>query len=215
MRKIYLISLIIFSLLLASCSATDVVGKNSKSAFKKLYERNVNEIGFDSNKQRFVFSLPSKETFEWSIDFKNNKKDIVFELDANPFIKAGLDINKLPEYIKYEANKLIFSFDISDNEIKNDQKDGAVTFNDIIDKHRDLIGYHQELGHFGMTLAEGYKIEWAKDIDSNDKDLVFILNPGVLRDLGVDVNNVEGWTYTKMKDMDKEVELLLKPFNLK
>ncbi|KRQ86321.1 hypothetical protein ABG79_01833 [Caloramator mitchellensis] len=215
MKKIFLVLTLAISLLLSACSATDVVGKNSKSSFKKLYEKNVDSIGFVSNKQRFVFSLPSNETFEWGTNFKGNKSDIVFEVDATPFINAGLDTNKLPEYIKYDGKKLIFNFDISENDIKSDQKDGAVTFSSIIDKHRDLIGYHEELQHFGLTLKEGYKVEWAKDVDTNDKDLVLILNPGELKEMGVDVNKVEGWTFTKMKEMDKEVELLLKPFDLK
>jgi len=215
MKKFSILIVLFAALFLAACSATDVVGKQNKESFKKLYEKNASEIKFDSNKQRFVFTSPSNENFEWSVNFKDNKNDIVFEVDANPFINAGLDINKLPDYIKYEADKLIFSFDISDNEIKADQNDGIATFNSIIDKHRDLIGYHEELEHFGLALKEGYKVEWAKDVDTNDKDLVFILSPAALRELGIDVNKVEGWTFTKMKENDKEVELLLKPFDLK
>jgi len=215
MKKVYIVLILILTLIFSSCNATDVIGKNSKKSFDKIYETNINDIGFVSNKNRFVFTLPTGETFEWSKDFKDNKEDIVFEVDVKPFLDAGLDANDLPDYITLKDGKLIFKFDLSDRSIKYDDKDGGKTFEDIIDKHRDLLGYHEELEHFGLRLAEGYKIEWAKDMDTNDKDIVFILNPQALRELGVDVERVSGWTYTKMKEMDKEVELLLKPFDLK
>lgn len=215
MKKVYIVLILVLTLILSSCSATDVIGKNSKKSFDKIYETNIDDIGFVSNKNRFVFTLPTGETFEWSKDFKDNKEDIVFEVDAKPFLDAGLNVNILPDYITLKDGKLIFKFDLSDRSIKYNDKDGGKTFEDIIDKHRDLLGYHEELEHFGLKLAEGYKIEWAKDMDTNDKDIVFILNPQALRELGVDVERVSGWTYTKMKEMDKEVELLLKPFDLK
>ena len=62
--------------------------------------------------------------------------------------------------------------------------------------------------------------EWAKDMSKNDKDIVYVLNPQVFIDAGVDPQKVEGWVSAKVPIVDKdgktvEVDKFLKPFNLK
>ena len=71
-----------------------------------------------------------------------------------------------------------------------------------------------------LPICNGNKFEWAKDLSANDKDIVFVLDPQVFTDAGVDVANVNGWIFAKVEVMDEsgnkvEVEKLLKPFNLK
>jgi len=60
--------------------------------------------------------------------------------------------------------------------------------------------------------------EWAKDLSTNDKDIVFVLNPEPFLAAGVDPNDVEGWVFAKVPvDVDgkpAEVDKLLKPFDL-
>jgi F420-0:gamma-glutamyl ligase len=61
--------------------------------------------------------------------------------------------------------------------------------------------------------------EWAKDMTTNDKDIVFVLNPEVFINAGVDASNVEGWVFAKVETMDEsgkkiEVDKFLKPFDL-
>ncbi len=61
--------------------------------------------------------------------------------------------------------------------------------------------------------------EWAKDMDKNDKDLVFVLDPQPFIDAGTDPANTEGWVFGKVKVDDGkgkmvEVDKLLKPFEL-
>lgn len=46
----------------------------------------------------------------------------------------------------------------------------------IVEKSRDSIGYHAALDHYGIDLENGNMFEWAKDISTNDKDIVFVLN---------------------------------------
>jgi hypothetical protein len=60
--------------------------------------------------------------------------------------------------------------------------------------------------------------EWASDMSTNDKDIVFVLNPEPLIAAGVDPNAVEGWTYSAVSvDVDgkpTEVYKFLKAFDL-
>ncbi len=62
--------------------------------------------------------------------------------------------------------------------------------------------------------------EWAKDIKTNDKDIVFVLNPQHFIDAGVDSTKVAGWVFAKVeiKDDNGKTELvdkLLKPYDFK
>lgn len=82
------------------------------------------------------------------------------------------------------------------------------------DMSREKIGYHGEMDHYNIDFGGGNMFEWAKDIAANDKDIVFVLNPGPFIAAGVDVNNIEGWAFAKVKTMDGEIDKLLKPFNL-
>jgi len=89
----------------------------------------------------------------------------------------------------------------------------------LVELKRDAIGYHSALDHYGVDLGNGNAFEWAKDMSTNDKDIVFVLDPKVLTDAGVDPTKVEGWVFAKVKTMDAndkpiEVDKFLKPFSL-
>ncbi len=53
------------------------------------------------------------------------------------------------------------------------------------------------------------------DDTTNDKDIVFILYAAPLKDLGVNVNTIEGWTFMTVENPDGSgTDILVKPFNL-
>lgn len=85
---------------------------------------------------------------------------------------------------------------------------------------REQIKYHADLDHYGVDVGNGNMFEWAKDMETNDKDIVYVLSPQVFIDAGVDPENVDGWLFAKVNVMDKdgksvEVDKFLKPFDLK
>ena len=84
---------------------------------------------------------------------------------------------------------------------------------------REKIGYHEKLDHYGIDLGNGNKFEWAKDLNKNDKDIVFVLDPQIFIDAGVDPAKVAGWAFAKVEIKDTtgktvSVEKFLKPFDL-
>jgi hypothetical protein len=150
--------------------------------------------------------------------------DIYLCFDAEPFVKAGLDLNKLPAEMKgmlADRGKLMVGKKLSKGPLVYDGEVTALaSFEQIVKLDRDSVGYHSALDHYGVTVAEGNLVEWAKDMGKNDKDLVFVLDPKVLIDAGVDSAKVEGWTYATVPLEDSrgrkfEAEKFLKPFNLK
>ena len=79
---------------------------------------------------------------------------------------------------------------------------------------RQILSYHADLDHYGIQLPAG-KFEWAKDESTNDKDIVFVIAAKPLADLGVDVQNIEGWVFKTMQDdAGRDFDVLLKPYSL-
>jgi hypothetical protein len=161
----------------------------------------------------WTITMPDKTS---KLILQNNKEAVVtIVLDATPFLKAGLDIDKLPSYIKYDANKKELYYVSVYGKKVNNSVDIDSIFKNIVDTYRDKLGYHHKLEHFGLSLDNGNAFEYALDIDKNDKDIVIALNPETLIKAEVDPNKVEGFIYTDVTmDNGSTVKKLLKVFNV-
>ncbi len=199
----------------------DVVGKQSLSSFKEVTVQLADNIKLNEASTSWILSSPDNSAyFYWSTDFsKTNNYDIMLELAIEPFIQAGLDKNKLPEEM-LSNDVIIVGTKLSDEKTTYDGDFSSYeSYKKIVESKRNSIKYHAELDHYGIDLGNGNLFEWAKDMNTNDKDIVFVLNPEPFIDAGVNPEKVDGWVYAKvptMKDGKKiEVYKLLKPFNLK
>lgn len=199
----------------------DVVGKQSLNSFKDVTVELADNIKLsEASTSWILFSPDNSAKFFWSTDFsKTNNYDIMLELTIEPFIQAGLDKNKLPDKM-LSNNVIIVGTQLSDEKIAYDGDFSSYeSYKKIVELKRNIINYHAELDHYGIDLGNGNLFEWAKDMNKNDKDIVFVLNPEPFIDAGVNPEKVDGWLYAKvstMKDGKKvEVYKFLKPFNLK
>jgi hypothetical protein len=158
--------------------------------------------------------------FIWSEDYsKSPLHDVMLELDARPFIDAGLDTGKLPESVTFYDHMLMAGVKLGADELTySGDPTPLASFEQLADKYRAAVGYHAALDHYNIDLGGGNMFEWAKDMAANDKDIVFVLDPRPFIDAGTDVSAVEGWTFAKVSvDVDgkpAEVDKLLKPFDL-
>jgi hypothetical protein len=174
----------------------------------------------------WILTAPDGEAAFWWRRETDDKRvfDAYLCFDAEPFVKAGLDLNKLPMEMKgmlEDRGKIMIGKKLSQEPL---QYDGEMTplssFEQIVKLDRESIGYHSALDHYGITVAEGNLLEWAKDMSKNDKDLVFVVDPKILVDAGVEPTKVKGWVYDKVPLEDArgrkfEAEKFLKAFNLK
>jgi hypothetical protein len=154
---------------------------------------------------------------------------VMLEVEAGPFLQAGLEPDKLnysfsetgtPGQAKFTVGaKLGQPTDGGDST-------ALKAYEHIVDNHRGIINYHTVFDHFGLDLGGGNMFEWAKDMKTNgydntvqDKDIVFVLNPDPLIAAGVDPDKVEGWAYgevpIEIKGKTEQVWKFLKPFDLK
>jgi hypothetical protein len=208
------------ALLLAGCSALDVVATTAVSTFRTLAAKEAAAIGRDETTGRWVLSSPGGERFEWSSDFAGAGPDFLISLDAAPYLAAGLDPARLPvgRYSFDPASgRLALRFETGTR--GSSAVSPVESFTSIVKTYRPIIGYHAALDHYGIALGDGNMFEWAKDMAKNDKDIVFVLDPAPLVAAGVDPSKISGWAFAKVpvKDAagkDVQVDKFLKPYDL-
>lgn len=223
-KMILVIAVLTLILALAGCQAADVVGKVAVTSFDAVLNQAGDKVTADEMNGGWSLESPGGERFVWSKDFSAEKKpDLMMELDATPFLDAGLDPAKLdPEIYLYEAGSKILMVHSelgSDKFAYTGEARPLDSFKQLVETHRDSIGYHEALDHYGVAFGNGNMFEWAKDLKTNDKDIVFVLNPQPLIDAGVDPATVKEWVFAQVEvkdDQGKEklVDKFLKPYNL-
>lgn len=204
-RKLIFVAVSLIVLLtFASCKQLDVIGNTSITSFKEVLNVIPDKIVTDEINGGWSLNAPDGSArFIWSKDFsKSPIHDVMLEFDAKPFIDAGLDVSKLPEGIVYN-DKIMVGTKLGNESLTYD---GDVTplssYENIVKLKRESIKYHAALDHYGVDLRDGNVFEWAKDLSTNDKDIVFVLNPKVFIDAGVDPQKLEGWVFAKVETMD-------------
>lgn len=212
-------------LVFAGCQATDVVGKVAVTSFESVISVDSNQVAFDEMNNGWALNSPGGERFIWGKDFSSvDKPDFMIELDATPFVKAGLDGSKLDKdmyLFNPSTNILMVHSEIGTDKLgASDTTKPLDTFKAIVKTYRDTIGYHEKLDHYGVKMGGGNMFEWAKDMSTNEIDIVFVLDPKALIDAGVDPTKVTDWKFAQVEVKDDQgkdiiVDKFLKPYNLK
>lgn len=199
----------------------DIVGRMSVKSFGKLLEASNTQTSYDTEAGFWSIDAPDgSASFFWGRQSgKNDSFELMMQFDYLPFIKAGLILEDLPKGMVGQGKIIIRGKLGWDGEIVSGQGKPLAEFDAMVSNNRDAIKYHAEMDHFGISFDEGHMFEWAKDISANDKDIVFVLNPKIFIDAGVNVQAIDGWIYSKVRVMDSkgrmiEADRLLKPFNI-
>ncbi|MDR2694029.1 MAG: hypothetical protein LBB74_07425 [Chitinispirillales bacterium] len=199
-------------ILTLSCGKLDVVGKDSARAFGELLQKAPGLVSEDTLGGGWSITAPdSGARFVWGAFGK-------MMIDIAPFAAAGLDTLKLADAGAFSGGTLVIGTALTlDAPPKTTP---LASYEWIVKNNRDAIGYHAALNHYGISLGNGNMFEWAKDLNTNDKDIVFVLNPEPFINAGVDVTKIEGWAFAKVTVDDEngkpvQVDKILKPFDLK
>jgi hypothetical protein len=204
---------VLSALILTGCASTDVVLKYSPDSLKKIVDK-YPELVTDVTAADGYYSLSAdgETALLVSRDYKaTGAEDILLETPLQPFIDAGLEPSKLGEGYKAEGGTFYLTADYGSSGKADDFTDALFK---SVKAERSALSYHQTLDHYGIGLGKG-KFEWAKDYTTNDKDIVFVIKAAPLKDLGVNVNNITGWTFATVQEADgTNVDVLLKAYNL-
>lgn len=206
--------------LAVSCGSTDVVAKYAARSFGTA----AGALGSPSPGEYRVLASPGGEELRLSAD-PGSPPRAVLSLDAAPFLEAGLDGARLPSgpdlSWTVEGGRLTGRFNLGASPLGG-KPDGSPADHmaALAASARDRIGYHAQLGHYGLSLGGGNLVEWAAEPAKNDKDWVLILDPAFLAAAGADPSRVRGWTLAKVPvdgpdGKMVEVEKLLLPYDLR
>jgi hypothetical protein len=212
----------LLAMLTASCGKLDVVGTDSIASFDKVLRQTPEAVTPDDMNGGWSLAAPDGTArFIWSKNYAESPlHDVMLEFDAAPFIAAGLDPDKLPENFACYEGKIMVGTKLGQEQLRyQGEATPLASYEQIVRLKRSNIGYHGALDHYGVSLGDGNLFEWAKDMDANDKDMVFVLNPAPFIAAGADPSRIEGWTFAKVTVDDAngkpvEVDKILKPFDL-
>ncbi len=196
------------------CAATDVVLKYSPDSFEKIVSSYPNLVTDNTKTDHFYYlTVDGETTLKISNDYKlTGSDDIIIQTPLKPFVDAGLDLSKLDAGYRVVDNMLYLTTDYGTGTgMKENITDSLF---DSVKSDRSMLTYHQALDHYGIKLSAG-KFEWAKDYITNDKDIVFVIKAQPLKEMGVDINHISGWTLTTVQNTDgSKAEVLLKAYEL-
>ncbi len=163
----------------------------------------------------------SNVRFIWSKNFAESPLyDVMLEINAEPFIAAGLEPSRLPDNFIFKDGMLTVGAKLGNERLSyQGEATPLASYEQIVKLKRGSIGYHGQLDHYGVSLGNGNMFEWAKNLSVNDKDIVFVLGPEPFIKAGVNPNSIEGWLYAQVTVDDEngkpiQVYKFLKPFNL-
>ena len=208
------LALTLVAIVLTGCAATDVILKYSPSSLNTIAEKFPSIVSDSTSTDHyFTLSVDGETRLKVSNDFSlTGAEDVVIQTPLKPFLDAGLDPAKLGAGYRADDTSLYLVADFGAGTGAQSTITSALFESAKAD--RAVLTYHADLDHYGIQLPAG-KFEWAKDESTNDKDIVFVIAAKPLANLGVDVQNVEGWVFKTMKDdAGNDLDVLLKPYTL-
>lgn len=216
MKKIFTIALALalVAIVLTGCATADVILKYSPSSLDKIVEKFPTLVTDNTEADHYFYlSVDGETTLKVSHEFDmTGAEDVVIQTPLQPFVDAGLDPATLGAGYRTDDTSLFLVADFGAG--SGEKKTITTSLFESAKADRSVLTYHADLDHYGIALPAG-KFEWAKDDTTNDKDIVFVIAAKPLADLGVDVQNIEGWIFKTMQDdAGKDFDVLLKPYSL-
>ena len=207
------LALVLLSALLFGCTALDVVLRDSPTSLDNILSASPSLVSAPAEGDPyFTLSADGETALLVSRDYSLSTEDILFQTPLKPFADAGLDVSNLGSGYRADDKSLFLTADFGNGNGEQNAITNALF--QSVKADRSILSYHAALDHYGVALPAG-KFEWAKDESTNDKDIVFVIAAKPLADLGVDVQNIDGWVFQTMQDdAGKDFDVLLKPYSL-
>lgn len=226
--------LILSSVIALSFTACGRTGTGSKeadgalTAFNTIVKTYPQNKGFHNALQHWGFKLPGDNKFEWTKDTSANKIDYAMVMQADPLIKAGLDVSKLdnkdliykPAEVEdgmQQPNRILHTFNVSDKKETSSSSEDA--FRRLLKDDTSMIKYNKDEKHYMLMLGESYEVHWTENLGSSDEDMEFVIPAAPLLKAGLDVKKLDGtgWKLEQAgKDnMDAKEDQLVRAFKLK
>lgn len=208
-----LAALTISIVLLSACSkGNSSANDNAYKSINSIIKVNRDKVGFHAEMSHWGLSLQGEEKFEWAKDPSSNEADFAMVILADPFIKAGLDTNKLDskdlvfkkaskEGNMENSNLLIKSFNISDKRQNSDGAEDAIRRLFKMDK--TII--KGEDNYYKLDLGSPYEVKWKYQEEDKSAEVIFYIDAEPLFKTGLNRNNIDetGWSIEKSNGIER------------
>jgi hypothetical protein len=200
------------ALLLAGCNRAITGSRESDedlAAFNKIVKANLNRKGYHDAMKHWGLSLPGGGKFEWTKDTSANDLDFAMVIPAEPFIRAGLDVNRLEgtgyvfQAAKVEAGEslpdlLLHPYNVSGK--KENAQGSEDALRRILKQRNDMVHYEEELRRYRLFLHDDgdapFETQWAEAPGAGDGDIVFVIPADALIMAGLDPGRLGGgWEF--------------------
>lgn len=208
--------LLMLIILLAGCGGSSTKSNSSiiKDAainFNQIVSNNEENLVYHNELSHFGLLLKDGDKFEWTENPSVSDADFSVSVNADEFVKAGLDVSKMGTTFTYKAasenspSVLIYKFDVSNN--KEFYKDSNKAFEKLISQIPKQITALENDGYV-LNLSKGFQVHWNSDERIN-KDMALIIGAADLVNAGLNVDKLNEWKVMKNKDpKDTEVKLI-------
>ena len=225
MKKQFIVLILVLTsvFIFSGCSNTkpDDKGSMVKEATKNfdyIVSNNIEDKVFHSQLDHFGLLLKDGDKFEWTGDTSVSKADYSLSLNADEFIKAGLDVSKLDgtsfTYQKPSGTTpgmLVYTFNVSDK--KAAYKDYKEAFEVLLSQIPERLSRLNNDG-FILDIGQVFQVHWNGEQRKN-KDIAFVINAKDLIKAGLDVNKIKVWKIRKNTDASDTQIRLFKVYYLK
>ncbi len=193
---------------LASCAELDVIAQKAPGSFARVMEL----AGLEDSGDRWEAELSGRVSI--TIEKRRGPYALLVSFDAAPFLAAGFDQDSSGPFSLQGGSLDLWSSVPGSGGLKSPEEAIAAIARD----ERKRLGWHAALDHYGVDLAPGVMLEWARDPAENDKDLVIVIDPAAIGGPDFRPGDVEGWIYADV-EIEREgrksaVKRLLKPWSL-
>ncbi len=196
MKRLFLFALAL-ALLLSGCYPLDAERRDAVRAFGEVLEALPPEGDGRADSGYWSITAPDGSArFEW------DNQNIDMFVDTRAFNVPGREgIDFATGLIFFAPAFNMLNMGVQPTAIRQFEKDAGFV--------RDYIAYDAQTDRYGIELSGGQsRFEWARDMETNENDIVFALYANSLIAQGLDPLQVEGWEY------DRAAERFIKTFNL-
>ena len=186
MKKSFIASILIVTLVFVFSGCSNVkteenseMAKEATKNFDYIVSNNIENSVYHDELEHFGLLLKDGDKFEWTKDTSVSEADFSLSLNAEEFIKAGLDVTKLSgTAFTYQEDSatapgmLIYIFNVSDEKVI------AKDYNDAFEiLLRQLSKQLSPLENDGYILDIGqvFQVHWNGEQREN-KDIAFVIN---------------------------------------
>lgn len=225
MKKSFVLSILIIALIFVFSGCSNLktkdynkIAKDATKNFDYIVSNNTENSVYHDELEHFGLMLKDGDKFEWTKDTSVSEADLSLSLNAEEFIKAGLDVSKLSgKTFAYQkatettTDMLVYTYNVSNE--KEIAKDYNNAFEILLRQLPEQLAPLENDGYI-LDIGQVFQVHWNGE-ERENKDIAFVINAEDLISAGLSVDKLDSWKIMKNSDSNDTNVRLLKVYYLK